>query len=145
MRNEKIVESGRRPDFIFIYKSGTHKINLLYASFVVEILIADVSDKNHLGKLVLYNEEVLNSNPRRPFIISVLTNLNDLVLVKSEPGPDKDGNFTGEIIHRISKSMNFWSKGLKYIKQMHDNPETVGYDETYNFSIKISRGYLFRF
>lgn len=140
LRHEQILkESGRKPDYIFIKRSGPHKINLFYASFVVELMVKTL-DYDHMGKTVLYNEEVLLSNPCRQFIISVLTNLLDMVLIKSEVF---QLNGQSIIMHRISQNINFWTVGYKYIIQMYNSPETTGYDEKNNFQIMLSSGYLY--
>lgn len=148
MRHESNLSSNMRPDFIFIKASAPNEINLLYASFVVEIQSnLKTLDDEHLGKLVLYNEEVLNSNPSRIFVTSVLTNLRDMVVIKSESISQESQTNVEEqrIIHRISKTIKFWSHGVKYIKQMYNSPETAGYDENKIFSIQISRWFLLLF
>lgn len=109
---------------------------------MVELMVGTL-DKKHKGKLMLYNEEILNSNPSRQFIISVLSNLNDMILLKTKVVPSTDEQC--EFIHEFSKHINFWVHGVKYIKQLHNLPKTAGYDEAYNFSIQISREYLFSF
>lgn len=141
MKHESTVESEMRPDFMFLKKSGPSAFNPYYASFLVELMVKNLDDE-HIGKVVLYNEEVLTANPRRKFIISVLTNLEDIRLVKSYPGPDKNGNFDNEIIHFISKKFNFWEHGVKYLKKLYDSPKEAGYDEDLNFFINIPDGYL---
>lgn len=138
-RKEKAFKSERRPDFVVIKHSEIGNINLLYASFVVELQVGKKLDDEHKGKLVMYNEEVLNSNPCRKFITSVLTNLQDMVLIKSEMVTEDQDNI--QIYHTISKNIAFWTNGVKFIKQMHDKPETAGYQENLNFYIEISKGF----
>ena len=143
MRHEEMTELDRKPDFTFTKKSAPKKLNLYYACFVVELMVKNL-DYIHMGKLIVYNEEVLNANPSRKYIISVLTNLDDMLLLKSEIRLDKKrGGY--EIVHRFSNCINFWTVGYKYIRQLHNSPKTAGYDEKYNFTIMISRGYLFYF
>lgn len=141
MRHEVTLDSQRRPDYIFIKISEPDEINLLYACFMVELMVGKSLDKKHMGKLMLYNEDVLNANPSREFIISVLTNLNDMLLLKSEVCTNDNAEY--EIKHTFSKHMNFWKHGVKYIRQLHNLPITAGYDDDKNFSIEISDGYLF--
>lgn len=139
MRYEEETDLSRRPDFIFIKKSGPSKLNLLYASFVVEMQVGQF-DNDHIGKLMKYNEEVLNSNPGRKFITSVLANLDDILLIRSKPGVKDDKHV---IYHKISKNINFWEHGINFIKQFLDDPKSAGYDEKNNFSVEISREYFF--
>lgn len=104
-------------------------------------MVNKILDNSHMAKVILYNEEVLGSNPCRTFIISVLTNLLDMVLIKSELVLDEKGK--SFIIHRISQHINFWTQGYKYIIQMYNLPETVGYNEMNNFQIMLSSGYIY--
>lgn len=142
LRHEVTLDSEKKPDYIFIKDTASYKTNLIYASFVVELQVKTINDE-HIGKMLRYNEEVLYCNPARQFVISVLTNLEDIILIKSQPGPNKNGQFDDDIIHYVSKYINFWKHGVKYIKQMHSLPEMVGYDEQKNFSIKVSFGFYF--
>lgn len=139
MRHETNIFSQRRPDFVFTKRSGPKKINLLYASFMVELMVGDL-DYDHKGKLMLYNEDVLNCNPSRLFIISVLSNLHDVVLLETKIVPN---NQAFKYHHTFSKNINFWKSGVYIIEQMLYLPNTVGYDERLNFTIKICRQYLF--
>lgn len=140
MRHEEMTELERRPDFTFTKKSAPEKLYLYYAGFVVELMVKKLDD-NHKGKLMVYNQEILNTNPCREYVISVLSNLDDMLLLKSTIKlAKKNEGFV--IYHYFSKPINFWTDGYKYIKQLHNSPKTAGYDEKYNFTIMISREYF---
>ena len=88
MRHEEPLESLSRPDFIFIEKTAPVKINPVYASFVVELMLSKTEkktiDDKHIGKVIHYNSEILICNPTREFIISAVSNLYDIMFIKTE-------------------------------------------------------------
>lgn len=84
MRHEKRLKSLARPDFIFVEKTAPKNINPIYASFVVELLFNNETiDNKHIGKVIYYNQEILICNPTREFIISAVSNLHDIMFIKT--------------------------------------------------------------
>jgi hypothetical protein len=124
----------KRPDFVFLTKDNP--VQLLYASFVVELQMNKINSE-HKGKIIKYNTEVLEANPRRKDITSVLTNLDVMHLVKTYRNKDKEGK--EEIRHLVSNPIMFWTDGLLYIQQMIETPDQVGFHQKDIFTIDIKR------
>lgn len=141
MRHENSLESLARPDFIFIEKTAPVKINPVYASFVVELLFNKTTkkkiDDKHIGKVIHYNQEILICNPTREFIISAVSNLYDIMFIKTESKKQESYQF-----FHTHTTYNFWSEGYKYLKQLIENPEDAGFTQASKFEIKIPRMYL---
>lgn len=138
LRHEDVLKSERRPDYVVIPAvEGKKKISPLYGLFAIELKLADLTindDDQHVEKLITYNDEVLSSHPSRGFITSVLTNLETMVLVKSTRGDTT--------AHQTSQPIEFWTDGIKCLKQMLDSPlDTAGYSDDFNFFIHVSQGY----
>lgn len=87
LRHEEPLESLARPDFIFIEQTAPEKINPVYAFFVVELLLNKTAkkkiDDKHIGKVIYCNQEILICNPTREFIISAVSNLYDIMFIKT--------------------------------------------------------------
>ena len=96
----------QHPDFSVIKKGKPTIPN--YCLFVVELEKGKSLDSQHLGQVLMYNEMILQSNPRRPFIVSVLTNLTHMILFKTFRKGRRNVN-----IHSLP--IEFWSDGLKYL------------------------------
>lgn len=130
----------KRPDFYFITKNRPSR---LYAPFIVELQVGEF-DNNHKGKMATYNSMILETSVRRNFITSILTNLEEMIFVKSSRIAPLSDTFK----HDFSDEKKFWLddtsglSGLNYIQQMLDTPEIVGYDEQLNFTISIKNPYV---
>lgn len=141
-----------RPDFVFI--ESAEERNLLYAWFVVELLLCTCQiqtqtqqdkkkgkqvdslgnvDTAHKCKIINYNYEVLEANVGRKFIISVVSNLDVMHLVRSIRRADN------RIEHFISKPIMFWERGFLYIMQLLGNPSQAGYDDQKVFRATIDK------
>lgn len=129
--NRELIRT-KRPDFAFFLKNKPHP---LYAPFVVELQVGNF-DNEHKAKVIRYNLSILEVHTHRKFIISVLTNLENMLFIKTE----RCENYFS---HFISVNTKFWydgtSKicGLHYIQQMLDEPHIVGFDEKLNFCVDI--------
>lgn len=112
------------------------KKHLVYAWFVIEIMLAKNNfDRKHTAKTKRSNEEILLANPRREFVISILTNLDTAMLIKSTRS---ESSSSGEKFHHeLTMTFSFWDQGLFYIDQMLNNPNLAGYSDDSNFSVKI--------
>lgn len=126
-KNENsVIMKNFRPDLIVVEEFKEH---LVYALFVVEIQLKE-NDNDHIIQTLKYNEEILLANPRRQFIISILTTLEKTMLMKSSRVGDI-------IIHERSTKFDFWDQGLNYIYDMLANPSKAGYDANLNFTVEI--------
>ena len=149
MRHEDPLESRARPDFIFIEKTAPVNINPVYASFVVELLLSNPTQKKtiddkHIGKVIYYNEEILLCNPTREFIISAVSNLHDIMFIKTEAIKQEKKEDPCQFFHKYT-TYNFWEMGYKYLKQLIENPDEAGFTKASKFEIKIPRMYLILF
>lgn len=131
---DRYIMENLRPDFLAI---DNVKISLVYAWFVFELQTKKTIDYEHKGKTINYNIQVLEANVRRSFIISVVTNMSIMHLVKSE-------RTVNGIRHLISKEIEFWPLGMSFILQMLDNPSKAGYDPSIIFRINIDKYYEFK-
>lgn len=117
----------KRPDFVVLTKD---RPSSMYAQFIIELQIGTINDE-HRGKIIAYNTMVLEANTDRVFITSILTNLDVIIIIKSE-------RLNMNVIqHTLSPEVDFWQKGFKYIQHMLNNPTEVGYSEQANFTIEI--------
>lgn len=132
MRYEQRLESLSRPDFIFVEKTAPKNINPIYASFV--LVLSKYIDDKPIGKVMHYNQEILICNPTREFIISAVSNLHEIMFIKTEANK-----------HHQFSTYDFWSVGIKYLKQLIEKPEKAGFNQTSKFEIKIPRMYLMLF
>jgi hypothetical protein len=101
--HESYLESSK-PDFsLFQYQDRTIGIESarspLNVITIVELTSSPklLSDHIHLGKQLYYNIALLNNQPEREYVISVLTNIDNVVFVRSLR---KDNG----ICHEVSKS-----------------------------------------
>ena len=123
----------KSPDFMFVEKTAPKNINPIYSSFV--LVLSKYIDDKHIGKVIHYNQEILICNPTREFIISAVSNLHEIMFIKTE---------AAKKTHQFS-TYNFWSVGIKYLKQLIEMPEKAGFTETSQLIIKIPRMYLILF
>lgn len=74
-----------RPDFVL--NVANKPPTPYYCSFYVELLLNNVeTDKDHKARAVQYNEMILEARACRKFIISMITDLNNMLLIKSSRG-----------------------------------------------------------
>lgn len=123
-------EHNYRPDFVFIMKDKPYKPN--FCSFLVELQLSKHIDDDHKGRAILYNTHALKSTPTRHKILTVVSNLNEFIIIESTR-TDKSEDFK----HFESLPMNFWDEGLKCLFQMLSEPTYVGFDDKLTFSFKI--------
>lgn len=129
------VINDKIPDFSFFNGLIQHFCHLL---FLVELQCGEIDD-SHRGRILDYNHKVLLKNPNRTFIISTLTNLDEMILFQSKRTSDNS------VKHMSSIRIDFWEEGLKCIGQMLLNPELVGYDQNYDPRIEIKNKYSLSF
>ncbi len=126
-----------RPDFVFIQKGNVYRPN--YCVFVAE-LQRGIIDNEHLGRTILYNTLTLQASPLRHFVMSVVTNLDYLILIKTER------KINGDFKHNQSRAINFWKDGLEYLTLLLNMHSYAGYDPTFNISFQMpSSQYLTKF
>lgn len=130
----KFLNNKLRPDFAILDDVVFNDPH--YAWFLVELQVDKTIDKSHIGKIVKYNTVILQANIRRKYIISVVSNLDIMHLVKSERQCD------GVFKHQITKEIDFWQNGMSLILQMLHNPKTVGYEKNDIFEFKIDKYYF---
>lgn len=80
-----------RPD-ILIHEANKPKI-AYNCWFAVELLLSDPNDKEHKVRTAEYNRQILEERCCRNLIISMVTNLNEMLLIKTK----RDEN--GRILH----------------------------------------------
>ena len=97
---------------------------------MVELQCGEI-DNGHRGKIMNYNHQVLQNDPYRKFIISALTNLDEMILFHAKRTTENN------IMHMSSIPINFWKEGLKCISEILLKPQLVGYDQKYDPRIQI--------
>lgn len=107
VHEKPIFENKMRPTFSFIKKGKPHVPQ--FCVNVVQIQLAPI-DAGLLGKTLAFNEYILASNPKRSFIVSMATNLEQFVLFSSRRDPESFD--VTEKKH--SRIMDFWTDGLRY-------------------------------
>lgn len=113
-----------KPDFTC--HIGDNIKNIFGCAFVFELFKKQGEqnfDNEHKAKILIYNEAILNANPLRSFIISILTNMEQIMFIKSRR-IDEDRNFY-KYEHSYCE-LEF----VKAIKMLHYallNPEAMGY------------------
>ena len=118
-----------RPDFIFVKKDWPLKS--AFCSFAVELQLGEI-DKEHLGRIKSYNKHVLESAPMRSFIISAVSNLEEMVLFKT----NRTAN--GAIKHTRYFFVDFWTRGIELLHYMINEPQFVGFNHgSLAFNLKI--------
>lgn len=120
----------KRPDFSFAKKSNYN--SLVYAPFLVELQINDFDNK-HLGKVMGYNTEILKFNPKRQFIISVLTNMKQIKLIRTE----RSLKNPKEITNKQSEPQDFCT-AFPILLHMLTYPETAGYIDDSGIKVQIT-------
>lgn len=73
--------SALMPDFAYHQSTDIHRI--FDCAFIIELQSNNEQDDEHKAKTIIYNEAILNSNPVRTHITSVLTNMDRIVFIKT--------------------------------------------------------------
>lgn len=102
-----IFENKMHADFAFIKKGKPHVTNFIVN--VVETQLGDSIDTEHLGKTLVYNDLILARNPKRSFIVSIVTNFDHLILFSTRRDPKNNTT-----VRKHSIRMDFWTDGLRY-------------------------------
>lgn len=149
--NHESVANSARPDFLFFGHDFSFTSSL-YASFVVELMLNKYNpakpdkegtlDNQHKGKVCKYNLNILNYNKRREFVVSAVTDLMNIVFIKSEknsidPKPNQSQTDETQVFHTCSRKFKFWEEGVKLLKIFLDNPYLAGFDEKLLFYLEI--------
>ena len=148
VHHEHPLHNKLRPDFIFVEKNMP--TNPFYCSFVAELQV-DTINLDHKGRMFQYHEMFLLDNPCRPFVTSMVTNLNAAVIIKTSR---IEG--TNLLTHFEWREIPFWLDktssepspftGIKLLKHMIKNPKCVGYENPkINFEINGKMFYLYKY
>lgn len=103
LHEKPILNFGQHADFAVVKKERPDYAPE-FCMFVIELQLGPL-DNTHKGKVIMYNRYILDTRPTRVFIVSVLTNLTELILIKTERA--KDGFSVS-----MSSPIEFWSDGL---------------------------------
>lgn len=129
-------ESAVQPD-IAIHGSGNLQ-NHWECVFVIELQVGKL-DPSHKAKVVIYNEAILRLNPTRRFVISVLTNMVDVMFIKSTRSSVKTVSnhdyshcyFYDTLNHDDGDKCG---PGLMKLVHCLESPSTVGFSPSIGFS-----------
>ena len=127
---------GHWPDFMFVKKDWPLKS--AFCSFAVELQLGEI-DKEHLGRIKSYNMHVLQSAPMRSFIISAVSNFEEMVLFETKRKAD------GTFKHTRYLPVDFWTRGIEYLHYMINEPRFVGFDDdslAFNLQIESKTHYI---
>lgn len=105
--HEKPIFKNQQRAAFSVIKSGQPNV-LIYCISVFELLVNKKIDHDHLCKVLMYNEHILESNPKRSSIVSIVSNLQQIIVFRT--CREKDG---GGTLKQCSKEMNFWTDGIK--------------------------------
>jgi hypothetical protein len=123
-------DNNSRPDFVFITKSTP--LRPYNCPFVVELQLGNI-DNEHKCRVILYNRFILESIPWRPYIISAVTDLNRLILFKTQRETDPE---TGADVFKSQETneVDFWEKGIYILIHMIKKFDQVGFQMSMNIS-----------
>lgn len=119
-----------RPDFVFITKNTP--IKPYNCPFVVELQLGNI-DNEHKCRVILYNRFILESIPWRRYIISAVTDLDRLILFKTQREIDPD---TGADVFKSQETneVDFWGRGIYILIHMITKFSDVGFKKSMNIS-----------
>lgn len=128
-----------RPDFVFITKNTP--VRPYNCPFVVELQLGNI-DNEHKCRLILYNRFILESIPWRESIISAVTDLDRLILLKTQRRLDPE---TGAYVFESQETneVDFWRKGIYILIHMINKCSQVGFNMSMNISGIVEKNKCF--
>jgi hypothetical protein len=127
----------QKPDFVCIEACNSHKPN--YCSCFFELQLPKTTtakiDDEHKVRAIDYNKKLLNALPLRESVTSGVTNMIDLILIKSIR---HCVNNRISFKHEESRPIPFWTHGVSFLYQMLKDYSSVDYHPNNNVKLDIS-------
>ena len=127
-------DNNYRPDFVIVMRNMPCKS--IFCSFIVELQLGNI-DNDHKGRVIMYNQLVLRTQPIRETIVSALTNLEFFILMETR----RNGE---DYIHRESIPMSFWDT-VSCLHQMLRDANCVHFNYPLSFYIENREYIITRF